>query len=179
MKIPITDQFLLDVYQELEKIGDIGHFFLHDRRTMRDVFKGIDTPWEGRYVKDFSREQFAKLIYYLKKNNYIKVKNLESKKAVILTKKGIDKVTKAHFKTDSQERMKRKDNKWIMIIFDIPEKFKLKRELLRSILIRLGYKIFQKSVWITPYDIHEKTEKLLQFHMLDIYVKIFLVEDVS
>jgi len=47
---------------------------------------------------------------------------------------------------------------------------------MRSILQNLGYKMFQKSVWITPYDVSEKTEKLLQLHYLDNYVKIFLIE---
>jgi len=66
-----------------------------------------------------------------------------------------------------------------MIIFDIPEKYKSKRELLRSILKNLGYKMFQQSVWVAPYDIYEKTEQLLQFYVLDKYVKIFLVEELE
>ncbi len=177
MKLPVTDQFLLDIYQELEKAGNIGHFFLKNRRTMRDLPPDLETPWDKRYIKDFSRKQFAKLIYYLKKNNYIKVKNLEGKKAVMLTKKGIDKAVKVSFKSDSQKKKKRIDGKWIMIIFDIPEKSKSKRDLLRSILINLGYKLFQKSVWITPYDVYKETEKRLQFYLLDKYVKMFLIEE--
>ena len=65
-----------------------------------------------------------------------------------------------------------------MLIFDIPTKHKKARILLRSILYNLGYKLFQKSVWITPYDVSEKTEKLLQLHSLDGYVKIFLIEEI-
>ncbi|MBI3631407.1 MAG: CRISPR-associated endonuclease Cas2 [Candidatus Staskawiczbacteria bacterium] len=63
-----------------------------------------------------------------------------------------------------------------MIAFDIPQKHRKARELLRSILENLGYKMFQQSVWVTSYDVSEKTERLLQAYSLDNYVKIFLVE---
>ncbi len=78
---------------------------------------------------------------------------------------------------NSEDKKRRKDGRWIMIIFDIPQKHQKARSLLRSILKNLGYKLFQQSVWISPYDIFEKTEKSLQFHSLDEYVRIFLVEE--
>ena len=65
-----------------------------------------------------------------------------------------------------------------MLIFDMPSKNRKKRDLMRSILINLGYKMFQQSVWITPYDVSEKTEKLLQLYSLDNYVKILLIEEI-
>ena len=89
----------------------------------------------------------------------------------------IDKVLKTSF--DIEVNKKRKDGKWIMLMFDVPEKSRRSRRLLRSILHNLGYKIFQKSVWISPYDVSKKTEKLLQLYSLDKYVKIFLIEKVN
>lgn len=38
--------------------------------------------------------------------------------------------------------------------------------------------MFQQSVWITSYDVSEKTEKLMQLYSLDKYVKIFLIEKI-
>jgi len=64
-----------------------------------------------------------------------------------------------------------------MVIFDIPQKLNKSRNFLRSILKNLGYKMFQQSVWITPYDVSEKTEKLLQEYSIDQYVKIFIIEE--
>ena len=71
---------------------------------------------------------------------------------------------------------KREDGKWIMIIFDIPQNHKKSRNLLRSILKNLGYEMFQHSVWITPYDVAEKTEELLQWYSFEKYVRMFLIE---
>ena len=74
---------------------------------------------------------------------------------------------------------KRKDGKWIMLIFDVPEKNKKSRELLRRILYNLKYKMFQKSVWINPYDVSDRTEDVLQEYSLDEFVKIFLIEEIK
>lgn len=180
MKISITDQFLWDVYSVLEGVGDVAHFFLRRRRIMRDVLYCEGDPSQRRYLKELSQEQFSKLIHHLKRNNFIKVQKLKGKQAIILTKKGLDKAIKARFKIEGSQKKKiRHDGKWLMIIFDVPENYKKKRELLRSILQNLGYKMFQKSVWITPYDVSEKTEKLLQFYSLDEYARIFLIEEIE
>lgn len=177
MKLPISDQFLFDIYNVLEKAGDVSHFIFRRRRTMRDIFP--ENPVVRKYKKMITRHQFNMLVYRLKRNNLIKVKNLEGKKAIMLTKRGLGKALKASFKIESQKKQKREDGKWIMIIFDIPQNSWKARTLLKSVLLNLGYKKFQQSVWITPYDVFEKTEKLLQFYFLDRYVRIFLIEKLS
>ena len=141
---------------------------------------GLKNPLIEKYRKLRNKQQFNKLIYNLKRNNYIKIKSLKGKQAIVLTGRGVDKALKARFKIEGlQDRKKRKDGKWIMIIFDVPEKYKKSRELLRSVLQNLGYKMFQKSAWITPYDVSEKTEELLQFYNLEKYVKVFLIEEID
>ncbi|OGZ63303.1 MAG: CRISPR-associated endonuclease Cas2, partial [Candidatus Staskawiczbacteria bacterium RIFCSPHIGHO2_01_FULL_36_16] len=77
----------------------------------------------------------------------------------------------------SETRKRRKDGKYIMLIFDVPVKNIKARNLLRSVLQNLGYKLFQQSVWICPFDVFEKTEKLLQMYSLEKYVKLFLIEE--
>lgn len=51
----------------------------------------------------------------------------------------------------AQERPKRWDGKWRILIFDIPEKQRHLRDMLRDRLVRLGFANIQKSVWLTPY----------------------------
>lgn len=175
MRLSITDKFLWDIYSATSKVGDVLDFITKPP-TMANYLSGPRNPVFEKYGKEVGKKAFAKLIYYLKTRNYIRVKNLEGKKAIILTKEGVGRVLKASFVVEG--RNKRKDKKWIMLIFDVPEKYRKSRDLLRSILHNLGYKMFQKSVWITPYDVSEKTEKLLQYHSLDNFVKIFLIEEI-
>ena len=175
MKLSITDQFLWDLYTMSDKTGDILNF-ITKRPTMHNYLPGPKDSTFDKYRKNKKRDSFSKFIYHLKRNNYIKVENLRGKQAIILTKEGLNKVLKASFVMEGKK--KRKDGKWTMLIFDVPEKYRKSRDLLRSILHNLGYKIFQQSVWITPYDVSDKTEKLLQMYSLDKYIKIFLIEEI-
>lgn len=175
MKSPVSDQFLWDMYTALDKTGDVLRF-ITKRPTMANIWFGIKNPVFDKYRKDRNKKTFNNLVYYAKRKNYIRVKNLEGKKAIMFTKEGLNKVLKASFTIEG--KTKRKDGKWIMLMFDIPEKWRKSRNLLRSILHNLGYKLFQQSVWVTPYDVSEKTEKLLQMYNLDRFVKIFLIEEI-
>jgi len=78
-----------------------------------------------------------------------------------------------------EEKKRRPDGKWIMLIFDVPERKRYLRDLLRSAIYFLGYKMFQRSVWVCPYDVLKKTEALLRKYSLDQYVKIFLIEEIE
>ena len=175
MKISITDKFLWDIYKAISNVGDVLDF-MTKQPTMANWLPGPKNQEFKKYQKQKDEYYVRKLIYYLKTKNYIKVKNLESKKAVIFTKRGVDKLLKVSFEMEG--RKIRKDGKWLMLMFDVPEKYRKSRDLLRSILHNLGYKMFQQSVWITPYDVSEKTERLLQIYSLDSFVKIFLIEKI-
>ena len=48
---------------------------------------------------------------------------------------------------------KKWDGIWRMVIFDIPETEKMKREELRGKLKDLGFACWQKSVYISPFDV--------------------------
>ena len=175
MRISVTDKFLFDVYNILEGAGDVANYILNARKYYQ-LIPGMEDPIFKKYRHNKNKRTFSNLVYYLKKKGYIEIRNLKNKKAVILTKDGIDRAIKASFKFGDDR--KRKDGKWVMLIFDIPENRRHLRALLRSILHNLGFKILQKSVWISPYDISEKIETYLAFYKLDDYVKIFLVEGV-
>ncbi len=174
MRLKITDKFLWDLYNIMYAGSKVTRY-LFNHRAMT-FFPGIRNPVFEAYRKKQGAKKLADLIYYLKQNNYIRMKNLEGNPAIILTKEGIDKVFRASFIGMNKE--KRKDGKWIMLIFDMPAKYKKSRNLMRSILHNLGYKLLQHSVWVTPYNVSEKTEELLQFYNLDKYVKIFLIEKI-
>ena len=44
------------------------------------------------------------------------------------------------------------DQRWRVLIFDIPEYQRAQRGQLRKMLIRIGFICLQRSVWIYPYD---------------------------
>ncbi len=175
MKISITDQFLWDMYSYLEEAVHTVSLGVGPRHSILRMLPGNRNPFSEKYRTQMGSKEFAKLIYYLKRKNYIKVKSLEGKQGIMLTKEGISKAFKASFLCGKKE--KRKDGKWIMLAFDIPQKHIKARWLLRSVMVNLGYKMFQQSIWVCPFNVSEKTEKLLQMYSLEKYVKIFLIEE--
>jgi len=175
IKLPFSDKLLWDLYSLVESADKA--FDLFAPRTIKQAFFPEFYQLQRKYQREITRQQFNRLIYYLKRKGYIKIKNLEEKQGVLFTKKGAEKILKLKFK--QKEKKRRPDGKWQMIIFDIPEKKRYLRDLLREHLVFLGYKLFQQSVWVCPYDTFEETKEFLRRYSLDRYVKLFLIEEIS
>ncbi len=175
MRLPITDKFLWDLYNFLEKLGDIQDIFAP--RPWNEVWCPELHKLRYEYEKKKDRKRFSQFIYSLKEKGYIKIKNLEQKQGIILTKKGAKKVLKIKLKMKKKKR--RPDGKWQMVIFDIPEKKRVLRDIFRENLQILGYKILQQSVWVCPYEISKETEGIIRQYSLDPYVKLFLIEEIE
>ncbi|MBI2086638.1 MAG: CRISPR-associated endonuclease Cas2 [Candidatus Zambryskibacteria bacterium] len=63
------------------------------------------------------------------------------------------------------------DEKWRIIIFDIPEKKKSVREALRHHLKKLGFKKLQHSVFVLPFKCRSEIEYLIEFHNVRRFVR--------
>jgi len=175
MRIPITDQFLLNLYNFIEKLDKT--FDLFAPRTMKEAFYPDIYKLRKKYARKRTKKQFTKLIYYLKNKGYIKIKNLEEKQEVILTKRGVEKVLKIQFRT--MKKRGRPDGKWQMVIFDIPERKRDLRDIFRENLQLLGYRMLQQSVWVCPFDVLKETEGVIRQYELDDYIRLFLIEELE
>lgn len=174
MKLPFTDQFLLRVFDWFEALDKAYDFFAP--RTMREAVCPELYELRREYSRRHARKQFNNLVYHLKKKGYIKIASLQGSHGVLLTSKGVQKALRAKCQFDTKK--KRSDGKWIMIIFDIPEKKRVLRDMLRQVLIDLGYEKFQESVWVSPYDVLGNTEAFVRAYQLDIYIRVFLIDEV-
>ena len=175
MRLPITDKFLLNVCNYAEKLDKTFDIFAY--KTIEEAYCPSLYDLRKQYKRQKEKQKFTQLIYRLKKNGYIKIKNLKQNEGVILTKKGAEKVLKV--KLRMKNKQKRSDGKWQMIIFDIPEKKRYLRSLLREKLLLLEYKMLQKSIWICPYNVSKETEFILRKYSIDSYVKLFLIEEIE
>ena len=175
IKLPTTDRFLLKIFRLIQN-ADLAYDFFAPR-TMKESL----VPELFKLRREFGRKEdwksFSQLIYHLKRKGYIRIQNLEHRQGVLLTKKGAEKVLKMQEPID--QKQKRKDGKWQMVIFDIPEKKKGLREILRGVLRAIGYERLQDSVWICPYEAEKETEKAIREYGIDPYVKVFLIEEVD
>lgn len=174
IKLPFTEQFLWNVYNFFEGV-DRAYTTLASPRTVYEVMHPDIVKFKREYERKRAKTSFRQFLYYLQKQGYIKISPTIHGRGVLLTVKGEEKVLE--IKRKHQQREKRKDGKWQMIIFDIPEKYRLVRNILRSFLLDVGYQKLQHSVWVCPYEVSEETEKAVREYRVEKYVKIFLIDE--
>jgi len=71
------------------------------------------------------------------------------------------------------------DGFWRIISFDIPEKFRVQRDMFRSILKRLGFIGIQNSLFIAPFADFEALAQLREELGIEKYVSFFLSKSYS
>jgi len=71
-----------------------------------------------------------------------------------------------------QERQKNWDGQWRVVFFDIPEDLREARDGLRAELKKLGFGRWQKSAWLTPFDITRELNLYLEEQNLSDLVQI-------
>lgn len=131
-------------------------------------------PVIGWIYKEFKKEQWEEAkrrgrlrntLRRLEKQKLISWRETDGELTLNLTEKGKKKVL--HYNIDSLQIKNRKiDGRFRVIIFDIPEKKKIAREIFRGKLKGMGFKMLQRSVFITPYKCKDEIDFLR--HALEI-----------
>jgi hypothetical protein len=109
----------------------------------------------GRRGKTGSRfnYQTQTVLSRLAKKGYVRFVERSGKRMVEITNPGRRYLYRENLLSEMQTKRPRKwDGRWRLVMFDIPERKKGDRERLRNIMSEAGFRIFQDSVWIYPYD---------------------------
>lgn len=126
-----------------------------------DIFEEIKDPlsivsksYENMYgwvPKKYKRHDFDHLVWRSLKAGYIEKVEKHGNVYIRVTSQGKKRVQRDFPLLQLQK--KPWDGKWRMVMFDIQELEKRKREDLRRKLKELGFGMLQESVFITPHDI--------------------------
>lgn len=68
------------------------------------------------------------------------------------------------------------DKKWYVVIFDIPESLKYKRDIFRQKLKQLGFGQLQQSVWISPFNYIHNVAEIIQQLDLEFYAILSITD---
>lgn len=109
---------------------------------------------------------FQRSFYYLRDQGMINVEYKGRQIYISLTKEGRKKLGKYQIDGMELKKPKKWDKKWSVLIFDIKDKHKIKREALRGKIKELGLYQLQKSVWVCPYEFTKEIEILRNFFQL-------------
>jgi len=120
------------------------------------------------------KQEFYKLLYRLRKEGYItQTKN----KKLELTEKGKNKLLSLSVLVHKKKYKKEKISYPILVVFDIPEYMRTKRDWLRNTLVALDFQMVQKSVWMGKTRIPEEFLEDIKDLLLFTYIHIFKVQE--
>ena len=125
-------------------------------RMYRQAFQG----------KGFQQKQVYDAFRYLKSRNLLQIQKHNHQVYIRLTKEGEKLAGKFQLNKLVIPTPKRWDRVWRLIIFDIPEKLKIKREAFRGKLKEFGFYPLQKSIWAYPYPCEKEVKLLREFFNL-------------
>ncbi|PIZ00426.1 hypothetical protein COY62_02625 [bacterium (Candidatus Howlettbacteria) CG_4_10_14_0_8_um_filter_40_9] len=123
-------------------------------------------------LSNTSFETIKNTFYRAKKQGYLQ--SVENQN-LIITNKGKVKLFK-HIKKKNTEKW---DGFFRILFFDVPEKERRKRDLLRGRLAELGFVQYQLSAWVCPYDRTEEIDLLILEYKLEPYVHYLLAKTIS
>jgi len=188
-------QFILETLKDLGKFSidfvdamtsDYGSSYKKLRQMItyssfyHELFLKPQRLTPSEYQK-LERQRFYNLLSHLQKEGLVeKHKNKKGRNSFwVITPKGEKKLKKLKEKQDKVlpklSYKLEKDNELKIIIFDIPEKERHKRDWLRQNLLALDFKPLQKSVWIGYTKLPEEFfEELKNLNLLS-YIEIFTI----
>jgi len=135
--------------------------------------------FEYENLRESNRLQFYKNIHYLKRNKLIETYQDEKGKFLKPTDKGRERIAQLWLKKLEIKKPKKWDKKWRIVIFDIPEKMKNKRETFRDVLKRLGFWKVQKSVFVFPYECYQEIAFLKELYHIKPYVQYIIADRIE
>ena len=64
----------------------------------------------------------------------------------------------------------------LIVMYDIPHELKKERDWFRRHLIKFGYEMIQKSVWVYPYECEDELLFVAEMYYVQKYIEILTVE---
>ncbi|MBI2552103.1 CRISPR-associated endonuclease Cas2 [Candidatus Uhrbacteria bacterium] len=137
---------------------------------------GWDATGYAEDARKYAKRDIKRLhrhIDYLKRVGYVERVQEGEEQLLKLTAKGKYELLRLRFVEHLMQQKKELwDRKWWIVIFDIPEQMKKYRNFFRLLLKKNGFKMVQRSVWITPYNPRPYINDLLVYLRLSKYFEI-------
>lgn len=129
----------------------------------------------GGWDKPLNKSALSQAIKRLREGGLIEFID-DEKLFIRLTDSGKDQALWAAMKTDDNNKW---DGRWRIVIWDIPEKRRGARDLLRAKLKGLGFKHWQKSVWATKKNCKGQLRDFIRKVGIEDWVMVIESDDVG
>ena len=135
-------------------------------RRSDKLFKGL---------AQYSKWIIMQTLRELRMRGYIEYEALDDKSPIILTEKGLKRSLQYQLTDLFVSVGKKWDYLWRMVIFDIPEKKKTRREIFRRKLNAIGFYQLQKSVFVAPFKCERELIKIGELYHVSPHILILTV----
>jgi phenylacetic acid degradation operon negative regulatory protein len=125
---------------------------------------------------NLSYKNYNTAVYRLRKRGLVEVVNKNNGKFLRLTKEGQLETLLAKAKLPGSNKW---DGKWRLMMFDIPEGARDKRNRLRGLLKQNNFYKLQASVYINPYPLNREAVNYLKETKLMEYIRILRVDEMD
>jgi CRISPR-associated endonuclease Cas2 len=135
-----------------------------------NTFRKIKNEW-----RNINRRSFNSSVGRLSRDKLIQEKKMPNGSFQLsLTEKGREVATKLDIlgSVINFKKPKKWDGKWRIVIFDIPEKDRKFRSILREHLFNLEFRKLQQSVFVSPHPFEKQIIDLTQIYSATSYVRV-------
>jgi hypothetical protein len=139
----------------------------HSPKQQKRIFKIIPKAW-----RDIDKQYLYRIIDEFYNDRLVDwQENKDGTVSVVLTEKG--KLVASKFDPDYLAIKKPSiwDKRWRVVIYDIPISKNKARDALRRKLNELGFKEWQRSVFIHPYPCQDEIDFIIEFFEIRPYVR--------
>mgnify|MGYP001594669966 FL=1 len=149
-------------------LAGVGLCVARTPRQYFQVIRSVKSEWDKINYLALRRS-----IASLYKSKLIKEKsNSDGSTTMVLTGLGRKKAITFNIETMEIKKPKKWDKKWRIVFFDVPEKRKESRNVLRETLKRIGFLEFQKSVFVCPYECKDELDYVIEFFNVRPHVRL-------
>ncbi|MBI2621787.1 MAG: hypothetical protein HYW63_04065 [Candidatus Levybacteria bacterium] len=128
--------------------------------------------------KDINKTDLGRIIKRLEKQEMISIKEKDNKTSIEITEKGKRRLLEYDFE-NIELKSKKRDGKWRIIIFDIPEYKKRSRDAFRRKLLQLDCIRLQDSVFVSAYPCKDEIDFLSNFLEVSDFVTLLVIEKIE
>jgi len=157
----ITPNFPIVLSSLLKLIEEFKGLKIENKKKIRHKVK-----------RALKRLEKRKLISLEKKGEEVEVKVLEDGREEVL-KYSIKQLLKL------KKENKNWNKKWFIVIFDVPESERNKRDYLRNFLTTIGFQPYQQSVYIYPFECKKEINLIKKMVEGGKYISYFVADEIE
>jgi CRISPR-associated endonuclease Cas2 len=146
-----------------------------DAHTYRSAYLKGGREYVSKIKRMEAEREYNREISRLKQKKFLEEKKRGDRLYLRLTERGRSAALRHHiFKTNSQAR-----DRYVIVIFDIPESERNTRSFFRRFLKEAGFIRLQQSVWVTNKDIEEYLVELVRIEDAEKWIRIITASKIS